>query len=395
MRGRGIRIAVDARSAIGPGKTGVGQYASHLLEILPRQDPSTTYVYWYLHVRGALRLDARRHLFDHVREPNVEEVRVPIPTRLFESVVARVGIPRVEWTTRFDLLFALNFVPPPTRTRTLVLTVHDLAFRRYPETAPSRTRRWLSRVDRSIARATRIIVVSEQTRRDLLAFYPVDPERVAVVPLGVDLDVYRPAPAASIDAVRRRFGIDGPYLLALAAIEPRKNLPTLVRAYAALPDAGRPTLVIAGPAARWNPEGWNLLRDALGRLPTTIRDRIVLTGYVEVPEKVALLSGAEALVYPSLYEGFGLPVLESMACGTPVLTSDVSALPETAGGAALLVDPHEGSSITAGMERLLNDAALREELRRAGAERVRSFDWERTGRLTVAVLHEALAAHHP
>jgi glycosyltransferase involved in cell wall biosynthesis len=257
---RGVRIAIDARSAIGPGKTGVGQYASHLLELLPRVDPSTTYVYWYLHVRGALHLTPRRRLFDHLHEPNVEEVRIPIPTRLFEPIASKLRVPRVEWTTRFDLLFAPNFVPPPTRASTLVLTVHDLAFKRYPGTAPNATRRWLSRLDRSIERAARIIVVSEQSRRDLLALYPVDPERVAVVPLGVDLGTYRPASTETVDSVRRRFGIEGPYLLALTAIEPRKNLPALVRAFAALPDDRRPGLVIAGPAARWNPEGWELLR---------------------------------------------------------------------------------------------------------------------------------------
>ena len=144
--------------------------------------------------------------------------------------------------------------------------------------------------------------------------------------------------------------------------------------------------MIAGPVAPWNPEGWNLVRPALEALPPGVRDRVVVTGYVSEEEKVALFGGAEALVYPSLYEGFGLPVIEAMACGTPVLTSNVSALPETAGDAALLVDPHSVEGIAAGIERLLTDSALRERLRSAGLARARIFSWEETARRTAEVL---------
>ena len=390
MTGRPPRILIDARAAVGPGKTGVGTYASRLVELLPRTDPTATYVLWYLHVRGALGLSPQRRLFDHVEGSNVEQVRLPIPTRVFERLATEVRVPRVEWTTRFDVLFAPNFVPPPTRSRNVVLTVHDLAFKRFPGTAPSSTRHWLGRLDRAVERASRIVTVSEHSRLDLIELYRVDPDRVAVVPLAVDAAAYRPAPEAAVSSVRRRYAIDGPYLLALTAIEPRKNLPALVRAFAELPDDVRPTLVIAGPEARWNPEGGRLLRTALEAVPRRVRERIVLTGYVELPEKLALLTGAEALAYPSLYEGFGLPVLEAMACGTPVLTSNVSALPETAGDAAVLVDPADVGAIGDGIARLLTDGALRERLRRLGAERIRAFDWERTARGTVEVLHAAL-----
>jgi glycosyltransferase involved in cell wall biosynthesis len=148
----------------------------------------------------------------------------------------------------------------------------------------------------------------------------------------------------------------------------------------------RPTLVIAGPVAPWNPEGWDLVRPSLEELPPLVRDRVIVTGYVSEGDKVALLSGAEALVYPSRYEGFGLPVLEAMACATPVLTSNVSALPETAGDAALLVDPRDTEAIAAGMTRLLTDGALRERLRVAGVARAARFSWDETARLTAEVL---------
>lgn len=374
-------------------RTGVGTYTWHLIRRLPSAAPDTTFVAWYLDVRASLGLDRRPRLFADLRAPNLVDRRVAMPTRWFDRVALRLDVPRLEWMVRFDVLMAPNFVPPPTRSRRVVLTVHDLAFARFPETAPQATIQWLTRLESSLLGAAQVIAVSEQTRRDLLESYPQAAahlaDRLTVVPLAVDTEFFRPAAANEVESVRRRYSIDGPFLLSLGGIEPRKNLPALIRAYASLPDAVRPTLVIAGPIAPWNPEGWDAVRPQLNALPPRVRDRVVVTGYVTEGEKVALLSGAEALIYPSLYEGFGLPVLEAMACGTPVLTSNVSALPETAGGAALLVDPHDTEDIAAGMERLLSDQELRERLRAAGDARVAAFSWDETARLTADVLRRA------
>src|SRR6266545_7967768 len=207
-------------------RTGVGHYTMQLLRLLPRVDPGTTYVAWYPSARAALNLSRTPRLFDEDRPPNLIERAVPIPGAWFERLSAR-EIPRVEWTVRFEVLFAPNFIPPPTRARRLVLTVHDLAFRLFPHTAPLATRRWLSRLEAALREASRVIVVSEQTRRDLLELYPVQPDRVSVVPLGVDTELFRPASTTAVGAVRQRYGIDGPYVLSLTGIEPRKNLPAL------------------------------------------------------------------------------------------------------------------------------------------------------------------------
>ena len=371
------------------GRTGIGTYTWNLVRRLPLADPRTNYVAWYLDVRGALDLSSRRRPFDDVIASNFVDRRLPIPTSWFERLSLRLDVPRVEWTVGFDVLFAPNFIPPPTRARRLVITVHDLAFRLFPKTAPQATHRWLSRLDDALRRASEVIVVSEQTRLDLLELYHVRDERVSVVPLGVDTETFRPAPNEAVAAVRRRFGIDGPYLLSMTGIEPRKNLPAVIRAFASLEDQVRPVLVLAGPISPWNPEGWDLLRPVLEELPPSVRERVVLTGYVSDPDKVALLSGAEALVYPSLYEGFGLPVIEAMACGTPVLTSNTSALPETAGDAALLVDPRDPEAIAQGVERILTDRVLRGQLREAGMVRATAFDWDNTARRTAEILHRA------
>jgi glycosyltransferase involved in cell wall biosynthesis len=235
-----------------------------------------------------------------------------------------------------------------------------------------------------------VIVVSEATRRDLLDLYAVDPERVTVIHHGVDTQRYRPAPDAEVARVRSRLGLGRPYLLFLGGIEPRKNLPRLVQAFAsARAGADGHDLVIAGASVAWNPEGRKELATALARIPGAVRGRIRMPGYVDGPDKVALISGADALAFPSLYEGFGFPVLEAMACGTPVLTSDVSSLPEVAGEAAVMVDPADEASIAEAIDRLAEDQALRDRLRASGLERVKRFTWEETARRTVAVLHRA------
>lgn len=382
-----MRIAVDARPAAFPYRTGVGHYTWQLLRLLPSLDRDSTYLAWYLNARGLL--GGPRRTFADIAVPNLRERWTPIPARWFRPLEQRFELPRVEWLVRFDVFFAPNFIPPPTRAKRLVMTVHDVAFRLFPETAPHSTRRWLERLERALRRAARIIVVSEQTKRDLLEQYRVAEDRIAVIPNGVDVEAFQDVRDSDVNAARERFGIHGPYLLFLGGIEPRKNLPAVVRGFARLSGDVRPMLVIAGWRTEWNPEGWNQLQQVLDELPSSVRSRVNVTGYVPEDRKAALLAGAEALVYPSLYEGFGLQVLEAMAAGTPVLTSNVSALPEVAGDAALLVDPKDVDAIADGMEKLLRDDELRKDLRERGRARAEQFRWEETARRTVEVLHQA------
>ncbi len=383
-----MRIAIDARPCATPVMTGIGVYTLQLIRRLPQVDPATTYVAWYLNARALLRPWRRTRLFPPAR--NLVEAGTPLPASWFERASLRYELPRVEWFARFDVLFAPNFVPPPTGTGRLVLTVHDLAFAKYPETAPLMTRRWLARLERALGQAAEVIVVSEATRIDLLDRYPIPAERVTVVPHGVDHRVFRPAPDEEVTRVRGKFRLHGDYLVFVGGIEPRKNLPALVRAFSRVP--GRPGLVIAGSGVPWNPEGWDALRPQLEALSSEVRGRITFTGYVSEEDKVALLGGARGLVLPSRYEGFGLPVLEAMACGTPVLTSEVSALPEIAGDAALLVDPEDEEAIADGMRRILEDDELSARLRESGLAQAAAFSWDRTAHLTAAVLHRAAAS---
>jgi glycosyltransferase involved in cell wall biosynthesis len=379
-----VRVAIDARPAVSPGKTGVGYYTWHLVHHLPKVDPGTTYLAWYLYAR---RLQGRPLFFRDVREPNFVERWTPFPSRWWWRLEEGYRLPRIEWFARFDVLLATNFIPPPTKAERIVVTVHDLAYRLYPETAPHSTRRWLRRIDESLRRATGILVPSESTKRDLVDLYPVDPNRVTVAHLGVDSERYRRVPEEGVESVRRKFGLTGPYFVYVGGIEPRKNLPRLIQAFARLPEDV--SLAIAGASVHWNPEGWDLLRATLEALPPDVRRRVLLTGYVTDEEKVALLNGAVGLAYPSLYEGFGLPAAEALACGTPVVTSNVSSLPEIVGETAILVDPDDPEAIREGMRRLLEDEALRTRLSTEGPKRAAGFTWEDTARKTAAALHAA------
>jgi glycosyltransferase involved in cell wall biosynthesis len=354
---------------------------------LPAADPDDQFLAWYLDIRGMLR---RRRHFGDVLAPNLQEAPSRIPSRLFQPLSWGIGVPRLEWLAEFDLLLATNFLPPKTgHPERAIPVVHDLAFVRFPESAPQFTSVWRRRLARALLAAPAAIVPSRSARDDLLAWQPVDAANVHIVPHGVDADAYSPVPEAGIDAVRRKFGIHGPYALFLGGIEPRKNLEGLVRAFGAL--APQATLVIAGGSVAWFPKAVERVDAAVAELAPGVRDRVVRTGYVSERDKTALLSGATMLAYPSLYEGFGFPVLEAFAAGVPVLTSDVASLPEVAGEAAILVDPNDTSSIAAGLAELLSDEDLRAVLSAAGRARAAGFTWEATARRTVSVLQRAAA----
>jgi glycosyltransferase involved in cell wall biosynthesis len=276
-----------------------------------------------------------------------------------------------------DLVHATSAAVPPARGRPLVATVHDLGFRHYPDAYPAAGRRYHHRSARIVAaEAARVLVPSEATARDLAELYAVDRGRVTIVPLGVQ------PPAQPDHRVAAKLlhdlGVRGPFLLAVGTLEPRKNLPRLLAAFGQvtdeLPDHW---LVVVGPVG-WGPK----LR------PTWESVRVKLAGPVGDATLHALYEKADGLAYPSLYEGFGLPVLEAMAHGTPVLTSDRSSLPEVAGDAALLVDPLDAGAIAKGLHRLVADTDLRERLAAAGPRRAATFTWRATAAATWATYRE-------
>jgi glycosyltransferase involved in cell wall biosynthesis len=382
-----VRVAIDARPAIGPRPTGVGRYTRAIITHLPPADPDTAYVAWYLHAKGLFR--SRRFFPDAA--PNLAERAARFPARIYQPLAWRTGFPRVEWFAgEYDLFLATNFLPPATgRPGRVVPVVHDLAFVHHPETAPHIDERWRRALLATVNAAPGVIVPSSAVREDLIRFAPsIEEARIHVVPHGVEQAAFTAAPAPVIADIRRRFNIGGRYALFLGGIEPRKNLPALIRAFGLFEDRTA-WLVIAGGPVNWFPDAPAQVDAAVGALPPEARARVVRTGYVSDADRVALLSGAEALAYPSLAEGFGFPVLEAFAANVPVLTSNTSSLPELAGDAAVLVDPTDPASIASGLDELFADADLRAMLKAKGLARVTRYTWERTAKATSSALHQA------
>jgi glycosyltransferase involved in cell wall biosynthesis len=287
-----------------------------------------------------------------------------------------------------DLLHGLAFALPMACACPAVVTVHDLSFYRYPQAFRRFNRAYLGWITRvSVRKAARVIAVSESTRQDVIAFCGVPGERVVVVPNGVTGE-FCPADARAVAEFRRRKGLPERFILFLGTLEPRKNIERLLEAYARMV-AGRaareaPTLVIAGA------RGWfyDTIFARAGRLG--LADRVIFPGFVPAEELPWWYRAAELFVYPSLFEGFGLPVLEAMACATPSITSSVSSLPEVAGDAAVLVAPEDTAALAAAMARVLDDPALAARMRAAGLRQAARFPWTRTARETVAVYRAVL-----
>jgi glycosyltransferase involved in cell wall biosynthesis len=262
------------------------------------------------------------------------------------------------------------------------VVVHDLSFRAHPEYFPRIVAwymRWLT--SRAIQRAQRVFTISEFSRREILRFHPANREKVVVIPCGV-ASRFRPATSemnlATEWATLARYGINGSYILALGNIHPRKNLVRLLEAYLCLRRQRKsvPRMVWAG-LPRW---------DSNRLLDKARAAGVILTGFVAEDDLPILYRQATMLVYPSIYEGFGLPPLEAMACGTPVVASNATSLPEVVGEAALTVNTTDVTEITTAMARLLDDTPLRKQLQESGLERAREFTWARAARELLAWL---------
>ena len=362
-------------------KTGVGHYTCELARALARLEPASKFEIVYPSTYPGITLDEHNPTLPANLQLN--RVRVGPLGRHWWST----GLPRYIRRSKLELFHGTNYDVPLWRPCATVLTIHDLSQLLHSET---HERVSVKRAERRLPHMARIadaiITPTESVRRDVCEVLKVSPEKVFAIPEAART-CFRPLAFAETADVRSRLGIGNDFLLTVGTLEPRKNLSVLVSAFAEVARA-RPQsntqLVIAGG------RGWlsGPLFETIAKSP--VRDRIVLTDYLHDEDLQALYSSCRAFVYPSIHEGFGLPPLEAMACGAPVIASRIPALEETTGGAALLFDPRSVAELTRNILELLDNENARRELSAAGQRRAAEFSWEKTARLTWNVYEEAL-----
>ena len=365
-----MRVAIDARKL---HDFGIGTYTQNLLRHLARIDGETEYVL-LCHARD---LGAGRQL-----GPNFRTVLEPSANY---SIREQIHVPWVLRRERPDVFHSPHYVLPPAVRCRSVVTIHDCIHLMFPQYLPNRAAYAYAKASMwSAARqSSRILTVSEASKRDLLRFFDVPPDKIVVVYNAID-DQFSATPAEDVARVRERYQLDHEFVLYVGNVKPHKNLVRLIEAFDKLRGRGFDDLKLL------------IIGDEISKLPALRRavhqyklhKHVRFLGFLPADTLAVLYRLAKVFVFPSLYEGFGLPPLEAMACGTPVVTSNVSSLPEVVGDAAMLIDPYDVESIADGISRVLSDPALASELRGRGILRAREFSWERSVARTRALYQE-------
>ncbi len=377
-----MRIGIDVTAAITQGG-GIGRYTRELIFALTAVDPDNEY-----HFFAAKNPTASPVPHPIPQTDNVHLHTAPVDERWLYRLWYRLRLPLPvqAFTGKLDLFHSPDFVLPPVHGRIpTLLTVHDLSFVHYPEVFPERLVSYLNQVvPWSIGRATHILADSQATKDDLTAVWQVSPDKVTVLYSGVHSRFQPVTDEKKLTAVRRQYQLgDAPYILAVGTVQPRKNYQMLIRAFQPIAQTHPHHLIITGG------KGW-LMEEMMAEVGRQGMDgRVHFPGFVADDDLPALYSGAALFVFPSLYEGFGLPLLEAMGCGVPVITSNASSLPEVAGNAAIQLSPHDQAAWTEAIQHLLADPAERTRLVAAGFRQTRRFTWEQSAR-QLRTLYEQL-----
>jgi glycosyltransferase involved in cell wall biosynthesis len=383
-----MRIGINALFLQKPA-TGMGQHLLHLLEGLDSLDEKDQqYMLLAPRFRRAYTVRAPQ-LSDRFREVEVVSALARLGENVEQVWWEQVGIVLAGTREKVDLLHCPYWSNPVWSPWPTVVTVHDVIQFVLPEYAWRKiSRLYFGLVSAGARRADAIITVSECSKRDIVKLLGLAPERIHVIGNAVDASLFPVRDAWLLASVRERYGIGPRYILYFGGFDLRKNVPRIIQAYGRLPERLRREyqLVIAG---RYQHLGHPLYpdpRETVERLG--LEGNVIFTGQIREQDKAPLYSAATVFAFPSLYEGFGMPVLEAMACGTPVVTSNLSALPEVAGDAGLLVDPYDPDAISQALAELLESQARREELSRRGLERARRFTWHQVAEQTMRVYEE-------
>lgn len=381
-----MKITFDATPICSEKITGIGWCEVGQTQALSQLYPENTYEYSFFTSGHAERSE---------RVKEFAKNRIKLKYSSFSGYLYRMTstflpVPySLFFGKKSDITHFFNYIVPPFVHGKKVVTVHDMVYKAFPETVRGRTRFMLNMgLKRSMKRADMIVTDSEFSKSEIIKYFPQYENKIRVVPCGTDLERFKPCDDLQrIENVKQSLGISGEYFLYLGTIEPRKNLERLIAAYGHL--VGKlgektPKLVLAGG------KGW--LNDGIyGRVQSmNLQEMVLFTEYVPSEDLTPLMCGARAFVFPSVYEGFGMPPLEAMACGVPVLASGEASLPEVTGDCAVICDAFSVKSIAQGLYRLCTDDELCRELSRKGLKRAENFTWQKSAEILYDVYKELL-----
>ncbi len=379
---RRLRFGIDISRSVGES-TGVGSYAKSLVEGLARVDREADYVCYGMFCECFPR-DWRKAPVP--KAPHVRLQRSWLPGGYVRRRWQSFPLHRDALLGGVDVLHCTAYDAPLLDRTPLVVTIHDLNHFIYPQYHTKENYDFVTRsVHHAARRADLIVTDSESSRREIRRYLHVPLERIEVVPLAADPAFSEQPRPDGVERARKRYHIDGPYFLAVGSLEPRKNLPRILEAFRAYLEGGGDASLVAAGGPGWKNEAIHAAVDKF-----QLNGRVIFTGYVPMEDLPSLYQGAEIFLYPSIYEGFGLPILEAMSCGTAVVTGKSSSLPEVAGDAALLVDALDAGEIAAAMQRLTSDTGLKEALILKGRARAACFSWDETA-AKMAALYRRVA----
>lgn len=364
-----MKIGIDV-SCLSKRKTGIGYYTYYLIRGLSKIDKGNKY-YLFSSKKFTLKLTGDNFTINFSSFPGY-----------LHAFWEQFWLPFEAFKYKVQLLHSPNYSIPLLFSGPTIITIHDLSVCLFAQTHP-----WLRRLKHNlllsplIKRASKIITVSENSKKDVKKLFGIPEEKIAVIYHGVSSDFHPISDQNYLESIRRKYNLPHYFILYVGTLEPRKNIPTLLKAFSLLRNKKnvKHKLVIVGK------KGWQYkeIFDALEKL--NLKNDVVFTGYLPEEDLPAIYNLADLFTYPSLYEGFGLPPLEAMACGCPVITSNTSSLPEVTGNAALLVNPHSRREIYEGMDAILSNHKLRNRFIEDGIEQSRKFSWEETARRTLKV----------
>lgn len=379
-----MKIAFDAQLLMKGEKTGIGWCAENILLQMPKNKKNTYHL-------NCFTLGYTKEQYEKISKYTNIDYKINKCT-WFHDVAYRIiwsffSVPySLFFRQKVDITFFFNFVIPPGVKGKKITIIHDMAYKAYPETVRKKTKQMLDiSLQKSCDRADKIITVSEFSKQEIIKYLNIDKDKIIVMPNGVNSDLYHPNYSSTdIENVKKKYKITKEYIFYLGTLEPRKNIDRLIQAYSELKNEleDLPVLVLAGR------KGW--MYDSIFEtvINLGLEKDVIFTGYVESIDAPILLKGAEVFIFPSLYEGFGMPPLEAMACGTPVIVSNCSSLPEVVGDAGLYIDPNSINSIKVVLGKLINNKDIQTDLSYKGIERAKNYSWSKAGEIIQSVFEE-------